>query len=349
MAPKESIGDRLDGTVDAHDEGFLANANRAAQEIPFHGSSVRAMDDTIRGFSEVEDFGDLLSASGNMVANGGKFAAECAMEVTTFAMDPIGWLVGNGLDMLLELIQPLQDALHFVTGDGPGLQHAAGNFDQIAGGFVELAEDFDATGKKSLERWKEDAGNAARAKLSEFATGIKGIGTVADAIAETLRMWSMVMVIIEEVIKAIITELVSWLITIWLPALASSIVTFGGSVATAMAASVGKAASVFSKVTAKLGKLGKLLDEFASFLAKVATKMPILGKKLKNFEGLADAAQAVRKSGTVGKRLAQAAGKAGARAAGGAAGTAPGVVKDMFDDPAGGEHSESETRTNLDV
>ena len=70
------------------------------------------------------------------------------------------------------------------------------------------------------------------------------------------------MVVIEEVIKGIITELVSWLITLWLPALAASVISFGGSVAAAMTASIAKAASVLQKVTRYLGKFGKLLDKF---------------------------------------------------------------------------------------
>jgi hypothetical protein len=56
-------------------------------------------------------------------------------------------------------------------------------------------------------------------------------------------MWSMVMVVIEVVIKALISELVSRLITIWVPALASSVISFGGTVTAAMAASVGKVVS----------------------------------------------------------------------------------------------------------
>ncbi|MGH3431744.1 MAG: hypothetical protein ACRDQB_02795 [Thermocrispum sp.] len=224
MAPKDSIAGRLDASVDPYDESFLANAGRAAEAVPFQGSAYKSIADTADGFAAVDDLGDLVAASGTMVANGGKFAAECAMDVTTFAMDPIGWLVSNGLNMLLELVQPLQDMLHFVTGDGPALAHAAGNFDQIAQGFVELGDDFVATGDKALEGWREDAGNAARAKLAEFSVGVQGIGTAADSVAETLRMWSMVMVIIEEVIKAIISELVSWLIMIWPTALATSVV-----------------------------------------------------------------------------------------------------------------------------
>ena len=94
-------------------------------------------------------------------------------------------------------------------------------------------------------------------------------------------MWSMVMQVIEEVIKAIITELVSWLITIWLPALAASVISFGSSVAAAMTASIAKAASVLQKVTRYLGKFGKLLDTFIEFLAKYSTKIVEFTRKFR--------------------------------------------------------------------
>jgi hypothetical protein len=127
----------------------------------------------------------------------------------------------------------------------------------------------------------DDAGSAAKEALGDFSSGIRGIGSAAGSVAEVLQMWSMVMVVIEEVIKAIITELVSWLITIWLPALASSVISFGGSVAAAMTASIARAGSVLQKVTGYLGKFGKLLDTFMDFLAEYSEKLEVFTRKLR--------------------------------------------------------------------
>jgi hypothetical protein len=280
--PKQSIADQLD--VSAYDEGFAANADRAASATPVVGNvydAGKSIAEHARDIGQAEDFGDLAAASGKLVSDGATFVSGAALDVTFFAMDPIGWLVSNGLNMLLELVQPLQDALHQVTGDGPAIGHASDNFATIAQGFVALADDFEATGDEALKDWLNDAGDAARAALGDFSTGIRGLGTSAGSVAEVLQMWSMVMVVIEEVIKAIISELVSWLITIWLPALASSVITLGGSVAAAMTASIAKAASVFAKVTRHLGKFGKLLDQFMAFLVKFSGKIERMTEKFR--------------------------------------------------------------------
>lgn len=151
----------------------------------------------------------------------------------------------------------------------------------IAQGFVALADDFEKTGDTALKDWQDQAGEAAREALGDFSAGVRGVASSASSVAETLRMWSMVMVVIEEVIKAIITELVSWLITIWLPALASSVITLGGSVAAAMTASIAKAAGVLAKVTKHLGVFGKLLEKFMAFLVKFSGKIEKVTEKFR--------------------------------------------------------------------
>ncbi|OLR94354.1 hypothetical protein [Actinokineospora bangkokensis] len=272
--PKQSISGQLD--VSAYDESFGANLDRAAEATPVVGnvySTGKSIAEHAQQFGEADGLAELAAASKGLASDGAAFVAGAAADVTTFAMDPIGWLVSNGLNMLLELVQPLQDALHQVSGDGPAIGHASGNFTTIAQGFLALADDFEATGDKALKDWRDEAGDAAREALGEFSTGIRGVGSSAGSVAEVLQMWSMVMVVIEEVIKAIISELVSWLITLWLPALASSVITLGGSVAAAMTASIAKAATVLAKVTRYLGKFGKLLDEFMQFLVKYAGKL----------------------------------------------------------------------------
>lgn len=282
MTEKKSIADTLN--VEGYDESMSANLDRGLSEAPVVGTlykSGKSIAGHAQQAAQADNPGELASAGAALVGDGAAFVGSAAGDMVTFAMDPIGWLVGHGLNMLLELVQPLQDALHQVTGDGPAIGHASDNFVTIAQGFVALAEDFERTGDTALADWVDEAGNAAKEALGDFSSGIRGIGSAAGSVAEVLKMWSMVMVVIEEVIKAIITELVSWLITIWLPALAASVISFGSSVAAAMTASIAKAASVLQKVTRYLGKFGKLLDTFIEFLAKYSTKVVEMTRKFR--------------------------------------------------------------------
>lgn len=237
MTDGQSIADRLN--VEGYDESTGTNLDRAMGDVPVAGTiykSGKSIAAHAHEATEADNPADLASAGTALVGDGAAFVGAAAGDMFTFAMDPIGWLVSHGLNMLLDLVQPLQDALHQVTGDGPAIGQASGNFVTIAQGFVALAEDFERTGDTALAEWVDEAGDAAKEALGEFSSGIRGIGSAAGSVAEVLQMWSMVMVVIEEVIKGIITELVSWLITVWLPALASSVISFGGSVAAAMTA-----------------------------------------------------------------------------------------------------------------
>lgn len=167
-----------------------------------------------------------------------------------------------------------------VSGDGPALSDASDDFAAIGNGLVEYAGEFVRVADETLADWEGAASDAARNALADFAKGIEGVATSAGGVAQILKMSSMIMTVVEEVIKAIITEFVTWLIWIWVPALASSVVSFGSSVAAAMSASVAKAASTFSRVTSKMGKLGKLLEKILEFFKKFGSKMVKLGEKL---------------------------------------------------------------------
>ncbi len=376
--PKRSIADALD--VQPYDESTSANLDRAAEATPVVGTvykSGKSIAEHAQQAASADGAGELASAGKALVGDGAAFVGAAATDMVTFAMDPIGWLVSHGLNMLLELVQPLQDALHAVTGDGPAIGHASENFTSIAHGFVALAEDFERTGDTALAEWVDEAGQAAKEALGDFSSGIRGVGSAAGSVAEVLQMWSMVMQVIEEVIKAIITELVSWLITIWLPALAASVISFGSSVAVAMTASIAKAASVLQKVTRYLGKFGKLLDTFIEFLAKYSTKVVEMTRKFRlgryageSRFGLDTLENTARVPFTPGNRalttmfgtsvgasplVAGASVKAGIAAgktafAEGKEAVTPEEDEPWFDKSAiGGDQSPEETRRNLDI
>ncbi|RSD09361.1 hypothetical protein [Amycolatopsis eburnea] len=372
--PKKSIADALN--VEAYDESMGANLDRAAGFVPVAGTAYKAgksIGAHAQQAFQADNPSELLSAGGALVGDGAAFVGAAAGDMVTFAMDPIGWLVSHGLNMLLELVQPLQDALHQVTGDGPAIGHASENFVTIAQGFVALADDFEKTGDTALAEWVDEAGNAAKEALGDFSSGIRGIGSAAGSVAEVLQMWSMVMVVIEEVIKGIITELVSWLITLWLPALAASVISFGSSVAAAMTASIAKAAAVLKKVTGYLGKFGKLLDTFIEFLAKFSTNVVKFTTKLRigvmpgeTKFGFGAVAQGFQPSNRVlttmfgasagaGPLLAGAGVKAGIGAAKGAFAEGKDAVTPEGDEPwfnkseIGGDRSPEETRKDLDI
>ncbi len=195
--------------------------------------------------------------------------------------DPIGWLVGQGLNFLIAVVQPLEDAIHFVSGDGPALQQAGENFGAIAQGISDLSTRFTSDLQSTVQTWGGEASEAAASKLGEFANGIDGVAGQAGELAELLMMSSMVMQIIEDVIKAILSELITWLIMIWIPALAAAVPSCGASTAAAGAATGVRVASTAGRVSRIVARLRQLLTKIMDFLRNMASRAKNLGTGFK--------------------------------------------------------------------
>jgi hypothetical protein len=220
------------------------------------------------------------------------FIQSCKDAATGIATDPLGWLIGQGLNFLITLVQPLQDLIHWVSGDGPALLNAAGNFSKIGAGLAQYATKFVETAQDQLKDWMGEAKEAATARLDKFATGIAGTAGQAGDIAQLLQISSMVMTVIEEFIKALLTEFVEWLILIWIPALAAAAPTFGGSIATAWTGTYAKGATTTAKATKQVSKLQKVLN----MLKQLLDKLKVLMGKTKDF---------FKQAGTAGRTFGQ--------------------------------------------
>lgn len=213
--------------------------------------------------------GDMRGATVSAVG----FIQSCKDTATGLATDPLGWLIGQGLNFLITVVQPLQDLIHFVSGDGPALANAASNFNKIGQGLAQYAEKFVKTMDEQLKDWGGDAKEAAKARMERFATGIGGTAGQSGDIAQLLQISSMVMTVIEEFIKALLTEFVEWLILIWIPAIAAAAPTFGGSIATAWTGTFAKGATTTAKATKQVSKLQKILNMLKDLLAKLQSLM----------------------------------------------------------------------------
>ncbi|WP_290062576.1 WXG100 family type VII secretion target [Amycolatopsis solani] len=253
------------------------NVDNAVKAVPFVGSAVTVGKDVGSVYQAVTaphpDGVDIALGVATIASDTTSFIQSSASTITDIATDPLGWLVGQGLNFLISAVQPIQDAIHFVSGDGPALATAAGNFGAIATGLDELAKNFAAVADTSLSAWHGDAGDAARKSLGEFAHGIAGVSAKSGDMAQMLQLSSMLMSFIEDLIKAILTELITWLIMIWIPALAAAVPTCGASVATAGTASEVKLGTTAAKTTKKVSKVRELLQKILDWLQKMKAKL----------------------------------------------------------------------------
>ncbi|GLY41234.1 hypothetical protein Amsp01_072570 [Amycolatopsis sp. NBRC 101858] len=253
------------------------NVDNAVKATPFVGSAVTVGKDFVSvakaATAPHPDGVDIALGLGSIATDTTSFIQSSASTITDIATDPLGWLVGQGLNFLIGAVQPIQDAIHFVSGDGPALGIAADNFTAIATGLDQLAKNFAEVADTSLANWKGNAGDAARTSLGEFAHGIGGVSAKSGDLAQMLQLSSMLMSFIEDLIKAILTELITWLVMIWIPALAAAVPTCGASVATAGTASEVKLGTTAAKTTQKVSKVRELLQKILAWLQKMKAKL----------------------------------------------------------------------------
>jgi hypothetical protein len=254
----EAIAGELSGITINKEMGY---GEKVARGIPLAGGLVSA--------GLALEGGDVRGAA----VAGATFVQSCKDAVSGIATDPLGWLVGQGLNFLITVVQPLQDLIHFVSGDGPALLNAAGNFQKIGQGLQQYAEKFLQDAEEALKTWVGEAKEAAAARLEQFAMGIQGTAGQSGDVAQMLQISSMIMIVIEDFIKAVLTELVTWLIMIWIPALAAAAPTFGGSIAAAWSGTAVKGATTTAKATKQVSKLQKMLNLLKDLLAKLKTIM----------------------------------------------------------------------------
>lgn len=272
----EAINGELSGITINKEMGY---GEKVARGIPVAGGLVSA--------GLALDGGDVRGAS----VAGATFVQSCMDTVSGIATDPLGWLIGQGLNFLITVVQPLQDLIHFVSGDGPALLNAAGNFQKIGQGLEQYSQKFLQNAEEALKTWIGEAKEAAAGRLEQFAAGIQGTAAQAGDVAQMLQISSMIMIVIEDFIKALLTELVQWLILIWIPALAAAAPTFGGSIAAAWSGTAIKGAHTGAKATKQVSKLQKLLNLLKDLLAK----LKIVMGRTKDF--MKQATQAARTAG----------------------------------------------------
>ncbi|MEU7475204.1 hypothetical protein AB0A63_04420 [Lentzea sp. NPDC042327] len=262
--------------------GEKTTGEKALEATPFVGSYLK----TSEAF---EKRGEAGGAS-TLASEGSALLSSVGSAAQGIAMDPIGWLVGQGLNFLISVVQPLEDAIHFVSGDGPALSQAADNFGAIAQGVATLRENFDEDLSSSVQTWGGETADMAATRLGEFASGISGVAGQAGELAQMLTISSMIMQIIEDIIKAILTELITWLILIWVPALAAAAPSFGASTAAAGAATGVRVASTAGRVSRIVAKLRQFLQKIMEFLRNV-------GSRLKNVRTAFQKSMADKKAG----------------------------------------------------
>jgi hypothetical protein len=187
-------------------------------------------------------------------------------DVVGVLTDPIGTLVGAGLTIVLDLVQPFDELLMMVSGDATEMQRQIDVLAQVEAALGALDGEIANAADANVTAWDGEAAAAAGNAIGGIAATAGSMGKRAKDVAALLDWARMLAETIYEVIKAVLTELVSWAVTRGLMALATSVATAGASVvAFAMDAAV-TASRMLLKATRKFQFAQQIFMKLLRFL-----------------------------------------------------------------------------------
>jgi hypothetical protein len=284
------------------DTGTFRLDNNQVDKVPFVGQGVSA-------YKSGEKFLEDPAANWSEAVNIGTQVYGMVNNVQTIAADPLNWLISQGLGFLIDWIQPLQDAIGYVTGNPERMDEEMAKWTRVQNALTPLAQEVRDAANNGLLVWEGKASDAAKTRLNDFADGVDGIANDVKLIQMIMNISKMLMEIAYNFVLGLIAEFVQWMIMIWIPALASAPVTFGGSTAAAATSTAYRATATTSRVTKFIQKVNMVLTRLKMLLRKIsASGMTKAGVKFRNRSGgqfapgYKGAGQVVRDFATDGSR-----------------------------------------------
>jgi WXG100 family type VII secretion target len=238
--------------------------------------------------------------------------------------DPLEQLIENGLDFLLDLIEPAKEALNMVTGDPDALNSAASTYQNLSKEIDQLGQQIHDEIKQGVTSWKGDASDTAQKQCEQLLDGIHGTATLAGYIGQVCTASAGMMKTAHEVIIGIIASFVEQMIITWVIDAVTSAITLGISNAAAMAASVTEAGIACARAGEAVSKVAQLIEKVGSMIEKISQLIEKISGIIEKISG---AVEKFAGSGSkVGKALESLSGK------GGLLGKVAGDTKDTVSD-----------------
>ncbi|SDE21299.1 hypothetical protein [Glycomyces harbinensis] len=185
------------------------------------------------------------------------------MEVLGAMKDPVYALASAGLSIVLELVDPFNEAIEYVSGSPGDMERVEKAWGEVSGSLQSLSSDTGSAVGANLKSWQGQDADAAAGQLEALAAAIAAAANEASNVQQIVSWCRMLAEAIKALIESILAELVSWLITRGLVALATGPWSFGASIATFILGAFYKATSMFLRVMNKIktttGIFGKIL------------------------------------------------------------------------------------------
>lgn len=232
---------------------------------------IPVLSNVIGGGQSALDMAD--GATGKELGSIGGNVLAIAAAVPAYKADPLNFLINAGLSFLIDVIQPLEDALGYVTGNTEKMDAKIHDWERVTNALGPLSEEIRSAANDGLLDWEGKAADAAKKRINSFADGVDGLSGDTGTLTTLFALAKVLMEAAKATVIAIISMFVEWLIFTWIPALAAAPVTFGASTAAAGTATGIRASMVATKVGRFIQKVAKVLLKMRRLLYKMHPKL----------------------------------------------------------------------------
>jgi len=254
--------DDVDGGV----EGFQLFHFDANEDIPVVSSARQTwqtLNDAI--FDGGADRAELTSIAGGV--------ADLGLNVIIYAADPLNFLLAAGLGFLIDVVQPLQDALGLVTGNPERMDTEIAKWERVGNALGPLADEIRAAVHDGLLGWHGKDAEAARARLNLFADGVASLTEDVNQLKLVMDVIKTLMDVAQQLVISVIATFVEYLMWTWIPAMAAAVPTAGASTAAAAAATEVEASVTTTRLTLFLQRVARLLMRLRTLLFRMHPRL----------------------------------------------------------------------------
>ncbi|MFG2861878.1 WXG100 family type VII secretion target [Streptomyces sioyaensis] len=219
-------------------------------------------------------------------------------------------------EIMRPLVEPLADQLECVTGDPETLKEAAKLWRDKAADLRDVVADQRRDRADLAHEWTGEAAEAFQNNLAELETAMEAEAHDMDETANVLDQAADQAQMAQEMVEAVIRELIEWALITLAAAVALTVVTAGLSWAAETAAAATEASIATSRIASLVNRLAKELKALANILKmlKQAKKLSKVKKwKPWTWKHLKDAGEAEKFAIAYGAKKAHKAIKHGAK------------------------------------
>jgi hypothetical protein len=235
--------------------------------------------------NDIPGAGDLVSigkSAAKVVSGGGEMSdlysvagsvADLALNAVVYMADPLNFLITAGLSFLVDVVQPLEDLLGLVTGNGERMGSEITKWGRVGDALGPLANEIRAAADQGLIGWSGKAADAARQRLHEFADAVASLSNDVNQLKMILDLAKTVMETAQQLVISLIATFIEWLIFTWVPALAAAAPTFGASTAAAGAATTVEATTTTTRAVSFVERVINILRRLRTIVYRMHPRL----------------------------------------------------------------------------